>query len=153
MKKKKNNFTERKEAREAAMKLLYSIEYNNEDSQYQIENFIENDVVENFSEKNKKYISDVVEGTLSKLREIDPYIEKYSKGWAFSRIPVIDKSILRLCIYEMFYRDDIPASVSINEAVNMAKKYGHEDSGAFTNGVMGSIYKQLAEEGRIKGNK
>ena len=136
-------FTQRTQAREAAMKLLYSIEYNHDTVLYQIENFIENDSIEQFSEGNKKYISQVVNGTQDKLSEIDPYIEKYSEGWSFGRIPVIDKSILRLCIYEMLFRKDIPISVSINEAVNMAKKYGHDDSGPFVNGVLGSIYKEL----------
>ncbi|RCX16801.1 NusB antitermination factor [Anaerobacterium chartisolvens] len=71
-------------------------------------------------------------------------MEKYSKGWKINRISRVDISILRLSIYEIGFRDDIPFNVSINEAVELAKKYSNEEAGAFINGILGKIPKMRA---------
>ena len=74
--------------------------------------------------------------------EIDPIIEKYASGWTLERMANADRNLLRLCLYEMQNRDDIPSSVSINEAVEMAKKYSTIDSAKFINGILGSFSRE-----------
>ena len=83
--------------------------------------------------------------------EIDASLADISEHWAVSRMPLVDRNILRLAVYEILYVDDIPDSVSINEAVEMAKSYGGEDSSKFVNGVLG----RLAEirSGDVKENE
>ena len=78
-------------------------------------------------------------GVFDHLGELDEKIEKYSIGWKKDRLSKVVLSILRLAVYEMAYEEDIPASVSINEAVELAKKFGGDGDGAFVNGVLGSI--------------
>jgi len=126
----------RRAAREEAVKLLYQLEIQKEDRDKQIEYTLNEG---KFSEKEREYIADVVHGVFENVEYIDGVIEKYSKGWKLNRISKIDLSILRLSIYEMKFRNDIPYSVSINEAIELAKKYSAEESGAFINGILGRI--------------
>jgi len=72
--------------------------------------------------------------------KIDAVIESYSSNWKLSRISGVDRNIMRVAVYELLYCSDIPTKVSINEAVDVAKKYGTEESGAFINGVLDSIH-------------
>ena len=85
------------------------------------------------------HIEDIIEGCSRNMEKIDNIIRRNSKGWKFERISKVDLSILRLALYEILYRDDIPESVSINEAVELAKKYGGEKTGSFINGILGSF--------------
>jgi len=126
----------RRAAREEAVKLLYQLEIQKDDRDKQIQYTLNEG---KFSENDREYISDVVRGVFGNVEYIDGTIEKYSKGWKLSRISRIDLSILRLSIYEMKFRNDIPYSVSINEAIELAKKYSTEESGAFINGILGRI--------------
>ena len=126
----------RRAAREEAVKLLYQLEIQKEDRDKQIEYTLNESM---FSERDKEYISDVARGVFENVEYIDGMIEKCSKGWKLNRISKIDLSILRLSIYEMKFRNDIPYSVSINEAIELAKKYSTEESGAFINGILGRI--------------
>ena len=75
---------------------------------------------------------------------IDEYIKKYAKGWEFNRISKVDLSILRLSIFEILFREDIPYNVSVNEAVEIAKKYSSDGAGAFVNGILSNFSKQKA---------
>lgn len=126
----------RRASRDVAMKLLYQLEIQKSDRQEQIETALkENELSENDSE----YIKDVVDGVYGNLAYIDKMVEKYSKGWKITRISKVDLSILRLSIYEICFREDIPHNISINEAVELAKKYSSEDAGAFVNGILGKI--------------
>lgn len=81
----------------------------------------------------------LVEGVLSHRPEIDKAIQDHSQEWSLERMPVVDRNIIRLGIYEMLYEEDIPVSVSINEAVELAKTYGTRDSSKFINGILGRI--------------
>lgn len=128
----------RRASREIAMKLLYQLEFQKEDKDEQIKTVFEENVL---TENDKKYITEIIDGVDHNLNYIDKTIEKYSKGWKISRISKVDLSILRLSIYEITFRDDIPFNVSINEAVELAKKYSSEDAGAFINGILGKIAK------------
>lgn len=126
----------RRASREAAMKLLYQLEVQRDDREQQI-----NDVLDenNFSDSDKLYIKEVIEGVLGKQEYIDNLIEKHSKGWKINRISKVDLSILRLSAYEICFRNDIPFNVSINEAVELAKKFSGEEAGAFINGILGKV--------------
>ncbi len=128
----------RRAARETAMKLLYQLEVQKEDREQQVEAVLDE---ENFSDSDKEYIREVIDGVFSNLDYIDKLIEKHSKGWKINRISKVDLSILRLSIYEISFRNDIPFNVSINEAVELAKKYSNEDAGAFVNGILGKVTK------------
>lgn len=85
-------------------------------------------------------------GTAGELETIDESLGATSKHWVVSRMPLVDRNILRLATYEILYCDDIPPSVSINEAVEMAKVYGGEDSSRFVNGVLGKIAESITGE-------
>jgi len=81
----------------------------------------------------------LIRGVIEHLAEIDEKICKYAKNWDFRRIAAVDRSILRLAIYEITYRDDIPPVVSINEAVDIAKRFSTEESGRFVNGILDRV--------------
>ena len=91
------------------------------------------------------YVEQIGSGVDAHQTEIDALISKYSVDWAIERIAKVDLSILRVAIYEMLYRkEDVPAGAAINEAVELAKRYGGERSYAFINGILGSVAKELA---------
>ncbi|HHX17859.1 MAG TPA: transcription antitermination factor NusB [Clostridium sp.] len=137
----------RRASREMAMKLLYQIEIRKDSIEEQIETAL---AEHKFKKENLEYINDVLYGVLENKEGIDKAIEKHSKGWKLSRISKVDLSILRLAIYEIVFRKDIPLNVSINEAVELAKNYSGEESGAFINGILGKIKKNsfLPVEGK-----
>ncbi len=82
-------------------------------------------------------------GVCEREDELDSIISSYSKGWKLNRIPKINLAILRLAIYEMKYEDDVPASVAINEAVELAKKYSGKEDSAFINGILGAAERDM----------
>jgi N utilization substance protein B len=84
----------------------------------------------------------LVKGVIDNQAAIDKVMEKFSDNWKLSRMACVDRNIIRIAVFEMLYCDDIPPRVTINEAVDIGKKYGTEDSGAFINGVLDSIYQQ-----------
>ncbi len=129
----------RKVAREVAMQALYQIELNGFETYLEVQDFILNS---NINSNDDNYIKRVIESTLSNKEEIDLKISKNLKNWTISRISKVDLSILRLCIAEIFYIDDIPESVSINEAVNLAKKFSDDEASAYINGVLASIVRE-----------
>lgn len=126
----------RRAAREIAMKLLYQLEIQKDDREAQINAVLDEN---SFMENDRKYLLDVVEGVHAQKMFLDELIEKHAKGWKLNRISKVDLSILRLSIYEISFRQDIPFTVSINEAVELAKKYSGEEAGAFVNGVLSKI--------------
>ncbi|MDR1060006.1 MAG: transcription antitermination factor NusB, partial [Clostridiales bacterium] len=125
----------RKMSREFSMQMLFQMEIQKEDRGEQLLTAFEESESE-FSQKDRAYIENVVSGVFENLPGIDGLIEKNAKGWKLQRMSRIDLSILRLCLYEIMYRDDIPFTVSVNEAVELAKKYGTEDSASFINGIL-----------------
>jgi transcription antitermination protein NusB len=90
----------------------------------------------------------LIRGALEKRPELDEVIEKHAKNWALDRIAAVDRSILRLAIYEMLCREDIPPVVSINEAVDIAKRFSTEDSGKFVNGILDKVKLDLLRPSR-----
>ncbi|MST93963.1 MAG: transcription antitermination factor NusB [Pedosphaera sp.] len=91
----------------------------------------------------------LIRGTLEHRDEADELIKKHAKNWDLHRIAAVDRNIMRLAIYEMLHRDDIPPVVSINEAVDIAKKFSTEDSGKFVNGILDKIKGDLLRPARI----
>ena len=86
-----------------------------------------------------EYITSVVSGVSAHAPELDGYIAKYAKGWKFERIPLVASAIMRVAMFEVLYRDDIPNSVAINEAVEIAKKYETPETVKFLNRILGSF--------------
>lgn len=128
----------RKDARDNAFKCVYEYEFNKEKSIEEILNscYEENEV----NDSEKEYIDEVVSGVIKNIEKIDENILKHLKNWSMSRIAKIDLAILRVAIYEICYMSDvIPFKVSINEAVELAKKYGNPDSKSFVNGLLAKV--------------
>jgi len=128
----------RKASREIAMKLVYQIEIQKGDIEWQVNDALEN---KNLTDVDKQYIRTVVFGVFNNLDRIDGLIEKHAIGWKLNRISKVDLSILRVSIYEILFEDEIPYSVSVNEAVELAKKYSTAEAGSFINGILSKIPK------------
>lgn len=128
--------TSRKLAREMAVEFLFQIEFQKEDIKEQVEDFLDSLEQENF---DKDYFFEIVNGVLNCQEEIDQMISSKAKGWTIERIAKVDLAILRVAIYEIKHREDIPLSVSINEAVEIAKKFGTDESGKFINGLLAQV--------------
>ncbi len=126
----------RSELREQVFKLLFRVEFNSmEEMAEQEELFTETSDSEILTE-DANYIRDKYEHIAEKLSEIDEAINKETTGWNTNRIAKVDLTILRLAIYEIKYDDSVPTGVAINEAVELAKKFGQDGSPAFVNGVL-----------------
>ena len=128
----------RRDSREKAVLFIFESLFKEES----IEEIIENS--ENEGEKIDPFIKEMFNGVHENKEEIDSLIEKHLKNWDKSRVSKLALSILRECIYEMLFRKDIPENVSINESVELAKKYGSEQESSFVNGILGSISKELS---------
>jgi N utilization substance protein B len=85
------------------------------------------------------YAQQIVEGVIKHKDEIDAYLEAYSQGWTIDRMPTLDRAIMRVATWEIVYNDDVPDSVAVNEAVELAKEYSTDDSPAFINGLLNKI--------------
>ncbi len=129
---------ERRQARELALQALFFLDVDPSDPARNIEAFCRNNEAA-LTEGVKPFFLDLVDGVMAYKARIDALLEKYSKNWKISRMPVVDRNIMRMATYELINRPDIPASVTINEAVEIGKKYGTRDSGAFINGVLDRI--------------
>ena len=97
----------------------------------------------------RKFADPLIRGTLESRDEADGIIKKLAKNWELHRIAAVDRNVLRLAIYEMLHRDDIPPVVSINEAVDIAKKFSTQDSGKFVNGILDKVKGELMRPARI----
>ena len=127
----------RREAREAIVAVLFSREYTPEKSAEELET----DRVRDFGGREDPYITEAVSGTLANLDAIDALIESSAVGWALGRISRVSRAILRLACYEMLFRPEIPTLVSLNEAVDLSKKFDDENAYSFVNGVLNRVMK------------
>ena len=98
--------------------------------------------------ETRLFAEPLIKGVLENRDAIDEHIKKHCKNWDFHRIAAVDRNILRLAIYEMLHRDDIPPVVSINEAVDIAKKFSTQDSGKFVNGILDKVKGELMRPAR-----
>lgn len=96
----------------------------------------------------REFAEPLIRGALEYREEADTLIRKYSKNWDLPRIAAVDRNILRLAIFEMLHRDDVPPVVSINEAVDIAKKFSTQDSGRFVNGILDSVKAEILRPAR-----
>jgi len=138
----------RRKSRELSMKLLYQMCVNKEEYQDVIDNpkeSIECDLKTeediDLQDIDMDYITRIIKGVEGNKEIIDIELEKYLVNWKISRISKIDLTIMRICTYEIMFESDIPDNVSINEALELAKKYSDEKSAAFINGVLDKILK------------
>lgn len=97
----------------------------------------------NLQPKERSFTEDLVAGTCKNTKEIDAVLAKFAEGWTVERMGSTDRNILRLALYELVYRDDVPVGVTVNEAVELAKHYGDDDSGRFVNGILGNIIRRF----------
>lgn len=134
----------RSSAREQAFKLLYSIEIQQDDNSEQTELYIENNEITD--NKTREYIIDIINGVKENKNNIEKLISNNLKSnWKFDRISKINIAILKLATYEIIYKE-IPYKVAINEAIELSKKYGEDNSPSFINGVLASIVKENIKE-------
>ena len=133
----------RRRSRELAMQALFSMESSQNDSKEMIERFCNHFTP---SKKVLPFFLKLVEGVTEAGSEIDAVIERYSDNWKLSRMAGVDRNILRIAVYELMYCNDIPSKVTINEAIDIGKRFGTEESGAFINGILDGIWMALKEK-------
>lgn len=126
----------RRQARERALQVLFQVDLGHADPDQAFIN-----MNENFGalSNNEDFARMLVNGTLAHLEAIDRVIAGISKDWNIKRMANVDRNIMRLALYEIFYCKDIPNSVSVNEAVDLGKAFGGEESGKFINGILGRV--------------
>lgn len=133
----------RSEVREVLFKLLFRAEFNDvSEMPEQMQFFFNVDAEdEGISDKDREYIIARENSILEKLPEIDKAISEKATGWTIDRFGKVDLAIVRLAVFEIMFDDDIPVGVAINEAVELAKKYGRDESSGFVNGVLAKFAK------------
>ncbi len=137
----------RRKSRELALKVLFFMEFIDIDPEDAIEIIFNNFEI---PEELREFSEDLVMGVSANKEKIDSYISNASINWRLERMNNVDKNLLRMGVYELLFREDIPPKVTINEAVEIGKKYGTEESGSFINGVLDSIYNRLKKNELLK---
>ena len=128
----------RRELRESIFQLLFMTEFNdNQEMAEQKQLYLEG--IEDIQDKDQSYIQDKFEKIREKLPEIDEKINEIAEGWRTRRMGKVELTILRLAVFEMKYDEEIPEKVAINEAVELAKKFGGDEAPAFVNGILAKL--------------
>lgn len=133
----------RRKSRETAMKLLFEMSINKEDYKEILEGFKEHTDIE-LEDLDMEYITRVIKGVQENNIEIDDKIQKYLVNWKLNRLSKIDLAILRISTYEILYENEIPERVSLNEGIELAKRYSDDKSFQFINGVLDKMIKEAA---------
>jgi len=136
----------RRSSRELALKFLYQFELNGGDLDEQIKLFLERN---SSQEDVANFMKELVVSLIDKMEEIDEIIQKFSDHWILDRMTVIDRNILRMGACELLFNFSTPPKVVINEAIDIAKKYGNEDSPEFINGILDKVYNEIRQEGPL----
>ncbi len=126
----------RRRAREAALSILYQLEFHAGKLEEVFRAFWRDHPL---PPETQAFAEDLVAGTMAHLEEIDSLIARHAEHWTFSRIALVERNILRVATYEFFYRKEVPEKVILNEAIEIAKQYGSEDSGRFVNGILDKV--------------
>ena len=129
----------RSRAREAALKVLYQLDITRDPPEQGLKIFFRHHHV---AADSKPFISALVQGTAGRLPQIDALLSKHAVNWSLARMAIVDRNVLRLGVFELLFGEETPPKVVINEAVEMAKRFGSPDSGKFVNGVLDSIHKK-----------
>lgn len=133
----------RRRSRELAMQALFDMDMSLDISAERFDRFCRNF---NPPEQPLLFAKTLVAGVLQNRARIDALIEHYSSNWKMSRIACVDRNVMRVAVFEMLYCPEIPAKVSINEAIDIGKRYGTDESGAFINGILDSINLAMQKE-------
>ena len=126
----------RRKARAIALQALYEIDLAGHDTEAVLTRFLDD---EEISEENKVFIRELVNEVIQNKEQIDHNIQQFAPAWPVKQIPVVDRNILRLAISEILFNNKVSVKVAINEAVELAKKFGSDNSPKFVNGVLGSV--------------
>ncbi|MFC0188320.1 transcription antitermination factor NusB [Fictibacillus aquaticus] len=122
----------RRIAREKAFQTLFQVEVSGTDPDEAMEHVLE-------GEQGDPFLTSLVEGTIEKKTEIDAFLNQYLENWSLARVANVERVVLRMAVFEMREMEDIPANVTLNEAIEIAKVFGGEAAGKFVNGVLGKI--------------
>lgn len=133
----------RRKAREVALQVLYSLNFVTLDVEKAMELFWGNFVA---PKADKEFAASLIEGTWGHREELDGLIENSSDNWSLSRMSKVDISILRLAVFELLYCEDIPSKVTMNEAIDLGKTFGAENSGSFINGILDALNLKLKKK-------
>ncbi|OUN00652.1 MAG: transcription antitermination factor NusB [Paenibacillaceae bacterium ZCTH02-B3] len=143
----------RRQAREIAVQSLYQMEMNRVSARAAVDAILEEARADNelnldvsALDEIEGFARELVEGVARHREEIDRLLQAYLTGWQLDRLSRVDKQILRLAAYELLYRDDVPPKAAINEAIELAKHFGTEESGRFVNGVLGRLIREKGGE-------
>ena len=136
----------RRSSRELALKFLYQSELNAGNIDEQMKLFLERN---SSQDEVEAFMKELVKSILQQIKEIDGIIQKFSNNWVLDRMTVIDRNILRMGTCELMFNFSTPPKVVINEAVDIAKKYGNQDSPEFINGILDKIYKEIGQKGPL----
>ncbi|WP_462268915.1 transcription antitermination factor NusB [Desulfobacter sp.] len=132
---------DRRKSRELALQALFALDLNKTDPRPEMDDFLEQHG-EDLSKPSRLFFQTLVEGVLENCEKIDALLAQSARNWKIFRMPAVDRNIMRIAVFEMLNLSDIPSSVSINEAVEIGKKFGTRDSGPFINGVLDRIRAQ-----------
>jgi N utilization substance protein B len=136
----------RRRARELAMQALFYMDVHHNASPQMLQRFCDNFIP---PQKARPFFLKLVNGVLESQPQIDALIERFSKNWRVKRMACVDRNVMRIAVFEMLFCQDIPPKVSINEAIDVGKKFGTEESGAFINGIIDRI-RMAIEKGEIQ---
>ena len=126
----------RRRARAIALQVLYEFDSAGHDAEAALAHLLPDS---GLSEDNAAFARDLVNGVIQNREQIDQHIRKFAPAWPLEQIPIVDRNILRLAIFEVLLDNNVPVKVAINEAVELAKKFGSDSSSRFVNGVLGSV--------------
>ena len=134
----------RRKGREIALQVLYQIDAMGSGStDLALDSFYESFYPR---EEQDQFSFELIKGVLENLKEIDKMIEASSENWKLARMPLVDRNILRIAIFELLHKEDIPAKVTLNEAIEIGKKFGAESTGSFVNGILDKIAKTIKKK-------
>ena len=128
----------RSQARESSLKVLYQLDVTNDPPEEGLALFFRH---HRTPASSKQFVTTLVKGTREHLSQIDAVLSRYATNWSLHRMAMVDRNILRMATYELLHQSETPPKVVINEAVELAKRFGSNDSGKFVNGVLDSIHK------------
>ena len=142
---KKNKANGRRATREWIVQFLFQLDFNPEPIDIALKDFWEE---KEPNEREKTYAEEIIKGVVQRKDELDDRLSQYAKRWDSERMGAVDRTVMRVALFEMLYREDVPPVVSINEAVHFAKDFSSFQSGRFVNGVLDRIRKELDRPAR-----
>ncbi|MBI2438933.1 MAG: transcription antitermination factor NusB [Lentisphaerae bacterium] len=137
--------TTRRFGREWAVQFLFQHDFNTGDTDQALDDFW---ALQKVNPEARPFATELIRGVLSHLPELDARIQAYAEHWEIKRLNAVDRNVMRLALFEMLFRPDIPPVVSINEAVDIAKRFSSNESGKFVNGILDRAHQDLSRPSR-----